>query len=231
LAAEFDRHAHTYQDQVGEAVAFAGQEADFFLQVKARHFLRFLGNRFQGTRQLKLLDVGCGVGAMASHLLDTVDSYFGVDVASAAVAQAQRAHPRGTFAAYDGRRLPHDDDSMDAVFAVCVMHHVPPEHWPEFVAEMRRVVKPGGVVAVYEHNPFNPLTRLAVSRCEFDEDAALLSKSKVGSLLAASGCNVVADEYILFFPWRGSGWRSLERGLGWLPLGGQHAVIAANPGR
>ena len=39
---------------------------------------------------------------------------------------------------------------------------------------MRRVVRPGGLLCIIEHNPFNPLTRLAVVRCEFDRDAVLL---------------------------------------------------------
>ena len=53
---------------------------------------------------------------------------------------------------------------------------------------MRRVVRPGGLVCVIEHNPLNPLTRsLAVSRCEFDSDAVLLGASTTRKLMAAGG--------------------------------------------
>ena len=53
--------------------------------------------------------------------------------------------------------------------------------------EMRRVVRPGGLVCVIEHNPLNPLTRLAVARCEFDRDTVLLGAGKARKLMAAGG--------------------------------------------
>ena len=45
---------------------------------------------------------------------------------------------------------------------------------PAFVAELARVVRPGGLVVVFEHNPLNPLTRLVVSRVTFDDGVRLL---------------------------------------------------------
>ena len=48
-----------------------------------------------------------------------------------------------------------------------------------FVADMVRVTRPGGLVCVIEHNPLNPLTRLAVNRCPFDADAVLLRSGQL----------------------------------------------------
>ena len=61
--------------------------------------------------------------------------------------------------------MPVPDASVDVVFAICVVHHVPPAHWGAFAAEMARVLRPGGVAAIFEHNPLNPVTRRVVSNC------------------------------------------------------------------
>ena len=87
-------------------------------------------------------------------------------------------------------------------------------------------MRPGGLVVVYEHNPLNPLTRVAVSRCEFDEGVELLSRGETKSLLRRAGLEPIESRYIAFFPWRGRGLRALEHGLARLPLGGQYVVGA-----
>ena len=107
-------------------------------------------------------------------------------------------------------------------FAVCVAHHVPPEHWPSFFAEMRRVVRPGGVVAVIEHNPLNPLTRLAVLRCPFDQDAVLISRRKAGRLLQAAGLTEIEGKHFLMFPFANTVARKVEGWFAGAPLGAQY---------
>jgi hypothetical protein len=107
------------------------------------------------------------------------------------------------------------------------VHHVLPADRPGLAAELARVAAPGGLVVLFEHNPWNPLTRLAVSRCAFDDDAVLLGRGETRSLLAAAGLDPVEARYILFFPWSGELLRSIERRLGRLPLGAQHYSAAA----
>src|SRR5205085_10701942 len=94
------------------------------------------------------------------------------------------------------------------------------------VEEMRRVVRPGGLVAVFEHNPWNPLTRRVVRSCAFDEDVELLRRRELESLLRAAGLQVVRGEYLLFFPWRARLLQAAERTLTGLPLGAQYVVAA-----
>ena len=87
-------------------------------------------------------------------------------------------------------------------------------------------MRPGGIVAVFEHNPLNPLTRLVVARCEFDEGVQLLSTRKVRELLAHAGLHPLERRYILFFPWRAAFLQRLEARLGPVPLGAQHLTAA-----
>ena len=87
-------------------------------------------------------------------------------------------------------------------------------------------MRPGGVVALFEHNPLNPLTRLAVSRCEFDEGVELLGPGEAAALLSDAGLTPLERRYIVFFPWPRPRAMRLEAHLGRLPLGAQHVVAA-----
>jgi SAM-dependent methyltransferase len=104
---------------------------------------------------------------------------------------------------------------------------VPPAEREAFVEEMRRVTRPGGLVAIFEHNPLNPLTRKAVRDCPFDEDAILLTRGETRRRLAEAGLAEVEAPYIVFFPREGDLRSRVERRLGWLPLGAQYYVASS----
>jgi hypothetical protein len=92
-------------------------------------------------------------------------------------------------------------------------------------------VRPGGVGGLAEHNPFNPLTRLAVHRCEFDEDAVLLTRRTADRLLRDAGLTPLAARYILFFPWENELLDRVEARLRRLPLGAQYVAAARRGAR
>jgi hypothetical protein len=92
--------------------------------------------------------------------------------------------------------------------------------------EIRRVVKPGGVVMIYEHNPLNLLTVRAVRTCPFDENAILISARTLIARLTSAGFREVEVKYRVFFPKALSALRPLEAWLVKLPLGAQYYVQA-----
>ena len=130
------------------------------------------------------------------------------------------------YLTYDGESLPYGDESFDLAFAICVLHHVAQHERDRFASELRRVVRPGGLVAVFEHNPFNPLTRLAVDRCVFDADAVLVRASGVRRLLKNAGLRPVERRYVILLPSDRSRVRALERAVVGLPLAAQYYVAA-----
>lgn len=223
---DFDRYSPRYSGHVNQALAFSGTEQEFYLRAKAEQIRRLVDEHLASIREPALLDVGCGVGLIHAMLRERYPSLIGVDVASASLAEAQRRQPGGCFARYDGRSLPFDHGAFHLTYAVNVLHHVAPPSWPAFAAELARVTRPGGLVVVFEHNPWNPLTRIVVNRCEFDEHAVLLGQRKLRALLEGSGLAECDHRHILFFPWAGGPWAAFERALGWLPLGAQHLVAA-----
>jgi SAM-dependent methyltransferase len=220
----FDEYRDTYRDALRRAISFASSDVDFFTEAKARALLDVIRRLLGNPAEVRVLDVGCGPGETDAYLVPHVRRLHGVDVSEGILEAARARNPGVVYTAYDGGRLPFDDARFDLAFAICVLHHIPPAQWQPFVDDMSRTVRPGGVIAIAEHNPFNPLTRLVVHRCEFDDDAVLLRRRTVEALQREAGAKAVESRYILFFPWRSRLLTRAENGLRSLPLGAQYVV-------
>jgi SAM-dependent methyltransferase len=222
----FDSYRSNYREVVQSSIDFSGLPHSFFMRAKA-DLLRDLVARRLGQEKPAMLDVGCGVGSFHPSLRGMVGRLSGVDVSPASIVQARTDNPDVDYRAFDGWSFPFDDGGFDLVTAVCVLHHVVPAQWPHFVGEMRRVVRPGGLVCIIEHNPLNPLTRLAVARCEFDRDAVLLSGGKTRRLMAGCGLREIDTRYFLLLPWEAKSVRRIEGAFSNVPLGAQYAAFGS----
>ena len=223
---DFERYKDTYQQKVQEAIKFTGQDLDFFTEAKVRNLLHLTRRQLGDSRRLTTLDVGCGVGITDFYLTGHFKKLHGIDLGRGMIRKASILNPKASYRFYKGGKLPYRTGSMDITFAICVMHHVPQAHMGSFSREMVRVTRKGGIIAVFEHNPFNPLTLRAVSTCDLDVDAILLRRTQVAHLLETAGAAVVEKKYILFTPFRGVFFALLDQWLGFIPLGAQYFVAA-----
>jgi SAM-dependent methyltransferase len=217
---DFDRVADEYEALCDDAIGFGGRDHAFYLEAKARR-LSDLARRLVGGANVSALDVGCGAGAIHPYL--TFAELVGADPSAQLVEAARRANPNVHYDVADGTGLPYEDGRFDLGFAVCVLHHVEPAARIRFATELARVVRPGGAVAIFEHNPWNPLTRLAVARCAFDEDVELLRLRETTGLLESAGLEAREHAFMLFVPWRAD---TLDRALARIPFGAQYYVAA-----
>lgn len=227
MSASFDRYRDSYADEVDRAIAFSGADAALFAELKAADLVALARRRFGSPANVRALDFGCGTGALDALVAPHLGAVTGVDVSAGLLETAAREHPEVEFRHYDGRTIPAEDGSYELAFASCVLHHVERADRPHAAFELARVLVPEGLVAIYEHNPLNPLTRLAVSRCEFDVGVELLPRAETVALLRAAGLRPIEQRYIAFFPWHGRAFRSVERALARLPLGAQYVVVGA----
>jgi SAM-dependent methyltransferase len=222
---DFNAYRDSYRDAVQESIAFSGATPEFFSKTKAERLVELAARRLGEPRELDVVDVGCGIGQTDRFLEGCFRRLSGVDIASELVERATANNPWATYRSYvPGAPIPFERSSFDLSFAVCVLHHVPPSDWRAFVGEMTRVTRPGGLVAIFEHNPWNPLTRRSVSNCEFDSDAVLLSRRRARGLFEGQGLSIVESPYITFFTREGRLLRRIERSLGWAPAGAQYYV-------
>ena len=234
MSAEFDKHAASYDGGHDNPVKKMMGDADSFIAVKARWLLR----REPGLRAggVSLLDYGCGAGDLMRVLagLGGRASFTGCDVSTGMLAEAEtrwpaRLGPAPALAVQDGARTPFADGQFDVATISAVLHHVPVPERPAVYAELGRVLRPGGRLYVFEHNPRNPLVRHVIARTPIDENAILLDAGELQDGLIGSGRYEVETDYLMFMP-PGLGWlRFVDRALAWLPLGAQYAVAARKP--
>lgn len=220
----FDDYVQSYKKEVQDSIDFIGQDVDFFIHIKADLIIELAKKYFGNLDNIKVLDIGSGIGLTDQFLTSEIKNLYGIDVSAGAVENAKKRNPNVIYTNYGGERLPFDDNYFDMAFAINVMHHMIPDQWEHFVKEMKRVVKTGGIMAVFEHNPLNPLTRLAVKRCEFDKDAVLLTNGKLKNLFESSGIKIFNSSFIIFFPFKSGFFRKAEKILSGLPVGAQHFV-------
>jgi SAM-dependent methyltransferase len=224
--ANFERWKDSYREEVENVVSFSRVSAQYFTDLKARELLALVARRLGPASSLTAVDVGCGVGATDAALQGRFGRLLGVDIFEGVLEAARKANPSVEYLLYDGARLPLPDCSVDVVFTISVLHHVPPSRWQAFAREMARVLRPGGMAVVFEHNPINPLTRRVVANCVFDEDAVLLTRRTTTKLLRAADLETIEYRYIAFLPFS-KGWVApVEVVLRRLPLGAQYYVAA-----
>jgi SAM-dependent methyltransferase len=217
----FDRFARDYVVEVDKV---ANVSVERLAGEKARLILDVLSSHLGDPKQLRVLDIGCGIGLVDGELEAQVRLLCGADLSRESLIHAQRRAPGTQFTLYDGVNLPFADSSFDAVFAVSVLHHVPPATRNAFMTEMLRPIVNNGLAIIIEHNPFNPITRRIVSRCAFDADAVLLNCGEARALLAAAGTRTIGRRYLGFSPVRNGLIERAERSFAWLPIGAQYCV-------
>ena len=225
--AEFDRYASAYTDLVRTGIRASGEEPAFFAAMKARYMAGILGSP-ASNQPMDVLDFGCGIGNSIPQLRNAFPAarLHGVDPSSESVRLASEAHEYAQFSTNTDEAMPYADSSFDLVQVACVFHHIPPSHRLQWMREIHRVLKPGGNIFVFEHNVLNPVTTWAVRKSPVDQDAILLPKRELTSLMRDAAFRQVSARYIVFFPRLLSLLRPLEHSMGWIPFGAQYVVHA-----
>lgn len=100
----------------------------------------------------RVLDAACGTGRYSAHLAARGHEVIGVDRSAAMLARARAKLPQSTFREGDLEALPLADASVDAVVCALALVHLPLVS--AAVAELARVVRPGGRVIVSDVHPF-----------------------------------------------------------------------------
>jgi ubiquinone/menaquinone biosynthesis C-methylase UbiE len=146
------------------------------LLIQEKIILRWIKSKVHLPPGGKFLEIGCGRGAGACMLLREFlpEAVHAMDLDEDMIARARRfvsVVQREHVHLYVGDTLflPYRDAAVDAVFGFGVLHHLP--DWRAGIAEIARVLKPGGVYFLEEFYPpfyLNPLVRRLVTHPEKD---------------------------------------------------------------
>jgi SAM-dependent methyltransferase len=136
----------------------------------------------------RVLDVGCGPGALTAELVARVgaDNVAAVDPSEPFVAAARERHPDVDVQQAPAESLPHPDDAFDAALAQLVVHFMADP--VAGLREMARVTKPGGAVAASvwdlagDRAPPSPFWRAAKRLRPGAENGAARTGAREGEL-------------------------------------------------
>ena len=178
----------------------------------------------------RILDFGCGTGATTSLLREILgaETIVGVDrsLRSLEVARQSYGSERVRFFPVDEYR---SVQGVDLGYSNGVFHHIPREQRGEALRFISRALRPGGLFAFWENNPWNPGTRQVMARCVFDQDAVTLTPIEARRLLRSEGYTVLRTDFLFIFPRSLKVFRPAEKLVHRMPLGAQYQVLCQKP--
>jgi SAM-dependent methyltransferase len=118
---------------------------------------------------------------------------------------------------------------VDLAYCNGVFHHIPLEHREAAVCFVYRSLRPGGLFAFWENNPWNPGARYVMAHCAFDRDAIPLNPVEARRLLRSEGFTVLRTDFLFVFPRVLRALRPVEQLICRLPIGAQYQVLCGKP--
>ncbi len=217
--------AQDYDALLQQGIRLSGENKAFFIQGRIRDLGGQLPPEVQPRR---ILDFGCGIGDTAPFLADRFPqaTVTGFDTCAPALAYARQHHEKNRVSFCDWDALMHSAP-FDLCYCNGVFHHIPPDQRAEAIAQIYRVLEPGGHFALFENNPFNPGTHIVMRRIPFDRDAQTLTPGNTRRLLQAGGFAIpTPPRFLFYFPRCLAVLRRFEPPLARLPLGAQYYFLA-----
>jgi ubiquinone/menaquinone biosynthesis C-methylase UbiE len=227
---DFDGFADNYREIHNESLKISGTDSDYFSEHKIIEI-----KKIERRNNISMLDLGCGDGNSAEFFHKHFENckYFGLEVSKESIKIASGKNiPSSEFLPYNGFDIPFEDNCFDIVFIACVLHHVNFKFHAKILEEVKRVLKKGGNLFIFEHNPYNPITKKIVKSCPFDKDAVLLFPSYTSEILSQLNYENISINFTIFFP-RNRLFEKLiflENYFKKIPLGGQYYAVASKNG-
>ena len=228
--ADFDRHARNYTETLDSCIRVSGYASSDFAERKVREMHMYMKALGLADGNLRVLDFGCGIGVSEPYLRCYFPGadIFALDVSRESIELARERNrdlDRVTFSVFDGVHIPFPGP-FDLIMIAGVLHHIDSVMRINILSAIKDILSPEGKLFIFEHNPWNPVTRRIVHDCAFDENADLVSPLAAADLLKRSGFMMRTLRFIHFFPRLLDFLTPLERYLRKMPLGAQYYYIA-----
>lgn len=222
---EFDQYADDYDAALQKGLSVSGESKDYFAEGRAVWLAQCLTRL--NVPAGDILDFGCGTGSATPYLLKLpgAKSVLGLEVSPQSLKVAERLHG-APHVRFELSSAHHPGANLDLAFCNGVFHHIPVAERPNAVRYIHESLRPGGLFALWENNPWNPGTRYVMSRIPFDSDAITLSYLETQKLLRTVGFQILRTDFLFIFPRALRALRPLERLVTLLPLGAQYQVLA-----
>ncbi len=188
-----DRFTRTAEQFAKFSLSSRTAEAEKLVQLVLPHLPR--------TAQARAIDVACGPGTFTLAFAPHVHTMFGLDLTPAILAQARAAARKGShsnvwLACADASRLPLPAASFDLASCAYSLHHMPEP--AAALAEMSRVVRPGGLLALVDlfvpEDPARADLNNRIERARDSSHSRTLSIAELRTRAEAAGFQILASE-------------------------------------
>jgi SAM-dependent methyltransferase len=222
---DFDNFTDNYNQLLNEKTRFFSSNVEYFAWYKVD-----IVRKQVHAPVSRLLEYGCGIGRNIKFLQQAFPNavIVGSDISRGSLEIARRDNVGVEFVQEDENMEPVG--LFDVILVAGVFHHVPIEQRVAVARSIFKRLSSTGLLFIFEHNPFNPVTRRIVSNCPYDEDVVLLTLIELQNILDQAALSIECKAYCLFVPPNLSVLSWLESKLAWLPLGGQYWVKAKRTG-
>lgn len=216
----FDEFTDTYNAHLKEQTKLFTSNDGYFAQYKVDITKKIIAN------PLTILEFGCGIGRNVPFLKKAFpnSTIVGTDISLDSLAYAHKANPDVQF--IPTAELSNSEMRFDLIFVASVYHHIPCNQRANVTKLLYNSLAPRGQLIIFEHNPYNPVTRKIVSNCPYDEGVVLLAPRTLKNFVREAGFELYRQGYCLFFPPWIPLMNAIEPYLKWLPMGGQYWVHA-----
>ncbi len=120
----------------------------------SQRFYNMMLREAEITPGAKVLDAGCGTGALLKRLaMQTELDGYGTDLEENMIAEARKNCPQMSFTLASSDELPYENETFDCIVNCMAFHHF--SNRDGFAKEAARIIKPGGVL--YIADPRFPL--------------------------------------------------------------------------
>jgi len=218
---DFNEYAREYEKILDNDLKFFGEHVGYFAEYKVKIVKETLHRS-----PVKILEYGCGIGLNLRYFRKHFPQVeiSGCDISQSSIDVASRQNSGSELFIIDPENLKLRKEKYDLIFVSCVFHHIAPELRAESFSYITNLLKPGGEFYIFEHNPYNPVTRRIVRDCIWDKDAILLKPKETEKLMKDAGLTIIQKKYTLFFPAKLNFVRTVEKLLGNIPVGGQYYI-------
>lgn len=225
----FDDAASSYDAQLNQGLAITGEDRDYFAERRILHLASCL--EAMGVEVRAVLDFGCGTGAATPYFFKHLHarSMWGLDASRKSLELASARYKEYCVRFVE---LPayQPGENVDLAFCNGVFHHIPIDERCDALGRVFAALRPRGLFAFWENNPWNPGTRYIMSRVPFDREAIPVSAVGAHRILQEAGFEILRTDFLFLLPALLRWFRGLERLLIKLPLGGQYQVLCRKPG-
>jgi len=217
---DFDNYVDNYDELLSKDTNFFTKNTDYFSEYK----IEIIKKRLKILSPQKILEPGCGIGRNLKELRKAYKNSIivGTDISKQSVAYVNANI--NFVECFEEDFVDHKLNNFDLLLVSGVYHHLDTKNWDSFTDLCAKRLKKGGEMVIFEHNPFNLITRYIVSRCPYDKGVRLIRKKNLINCIKNHKLSVLNEGYCLFVPQKFNALKKYEYFFRWLPLGGQYFI-------